>query len=105
MSTPRRGRPTARRPARSGDVCATATPADCPTDFTCEVRGAIGGATDRGYCSPVCGGDGDCTDGYAGPGDPTCLGSACIIVCDADCPAGLTCLPTGGPTSICAVAE
>ncbi|MEZ4365878.1 MAG: hypothetical protein R2939_06275 [Kofleriaceae bacterium] len=92
-------------PSALGQVCVDGDPLACPADYTCEIRGAIGGSADTGYCSPICSSDPDCTAGYTGPGTPTCLGNACILVCTDACPSGLTCLPTGGPTDICAVAE
>lgn len=77
---------------------------DCPADHTCVVQPVPDGSGMQGYCSPVCVDDVDCTEGYAGPGDPVCFSNdECTIVCSDMCPEGLTCLPTGGPTDVCAV--
>ena len=89
-----------------GQLCGPSLPA-CPTDYTCEIPGATGGSATDGYCSPMCDTVMDCTDGYGGPGNPACfVDDLCTIVCSInDCPTGLTCLPTGGPTNVCAVPE
>lgn len=76
----------------------------CPTGHTCVVQGVPGGDTMQGYCSPTCNTDPDCTTGYGGPGRATCFSNnECTIVCTDACPTDLSCLATGGPTSVCAV--
>ncbi|MEM6959627.1 MAG: hypothetical protein AAF411_17870 [Myxococcota bacterium] len=92
-----------------GQVCTTVS--DCPADHNCAMPPLVGGSMTQGYCSPNCSDAAACTTGYTGPGRPSCfLMPACTISCDTpnapgECPDGLTCLPTGGPTSACGVAE
>lgn len=93
-----------------GQLCGEGRP-DCPADHTCAQPGLVGASTNQGYCTPTCESDSDCTDEYDGPGSPSCfLPPECAISCstpmtEGECPEGLTCLPTGGPTSACGVAE
>ncbi|MEO0326029.1 MAG: hypothetical protein AAF447_23975 [Myxococcota bacterium] len=93
-----------------GQLCGDGEP-DCPADHGCVVFSLIGGSATQGYCSPLCENDADCNEGFAGPGSASCFRSPeCAISCTTpmspgECPAGLTCLPTGGPTSACGVPE
>ena len=89
-------------------VCTMGVPTDCPAGYSCQIRNLVGGSTTMGYCSPPCSTDPDCGTvvGYTGPGTPSCfMPDACVLTCTADCPAGLTCLPTGGPVDVCGVAQ
>jgi hypothetical protein len=88
-----------------GQLCGEGLP-ECPAPTSCEIQPFPDGSTTQGYCSPVCTTPSECTDGYEGPGDPTCYGGACVFSCaDAsECPDGLACLETGGPTLACGVA-
>ncbi|MEM9073559.1 MAG: hypothetical protein AAGE52_34025 [Myxococcota bacterium] len=92
-----------------GQVCGEGLP-ECPAEHTCTITPLPMGSTTQGYCSPNCATTDDCTNGYAGPGRPSCFfAPQCAISCDVpmgagQCPEGLTCLPTGGPTSACGVA-
>ena len=89
-------------------VCTMGVPGDCPALFSCQIRNVTGGSTTEGYCSPPCSNDPECGAGYTGPGTPTCfMPDACVLVCDStgpapQCPPGLACLQTGGPTQVCA---
>lgn len=88
-----------------GELCSA--DGDCPADHSCVIPPLPSGSTTDGYCSPNCATTDDCTDGYEGPGSISCfMPPSCFISCgsDDDCPTGLTCLPTGGPTSACGVA-
>ena len=92
-----------------GTLCGGSEP-DCPTNDVCVVQPVPMGSGMRGYCSPMCTAVAECTTGYAGPGSPTCFSmNQCTIVCTTpgattgECPNGLTCLATGGPTNVCAV--
>lgn len=79
----------------------------CPADHQCIYLSV--GNPDLGYCSPICAGDQDCSEGYTGPatGTLTCFvpdhPDACTIVCETgeDCPGELVCVETGGPVSVC----
>lgn len=91
-----------------GAACTSA--AECPSDpaHTCVFLTV--GDPNLGYCSPVCAGNEDCTNGYLGPvtGVISCFTpndpAACSIECTgpADCPDPLECVATGGPFSFCA---
>ncbi|MEM1023000.1 MAG: hypothetical protein AAGD10_10045 [Myxococcota bacterium] len=91
-----------------GQLCGDGLP-ECPADHTCATPPLVGASATQGYCTPICAGNPDCTDGYDGPGRPSCFTAPeCVISCDnpmaaGECPDGLTCLPTGGPTSACGV--
>ncbi|MEM6925792.1 MAG: hypothetical protein AAF602_02590 [Myxococcota bacterium] len=82
---------------------------DCPDGQSCYSPPLPDGSQTQGYCTPACSVDEDCTDGFSGPGDPSCFNPpACLISCDSafmdgTCPEGLTCLPTGGPTNACGI--
>lgn len=88
-----------------GETCSEADP--CPADHHC-IYLSIGNP-DLGYCSPICAGDQDCSEGYTGPatGTLTCFvpdqPDACTIGCETgeDCPGELVCVETGGPVSVC----
>lgn len=83
--------------------------AKCPADHHCFMAPVPAGSSTQGYCSPDCSVDTDCTDGFVGPGTALCFSPPdCLIDClqaygDDQCPKGLTCLPTGGPTNACGV--
>ena len=89
-------------------LCGSDLP-DCPADQNCFMAPVPDGSTTQGYCSPSCQVDADCTDGFVGPGTALCFNPPnCLIDClmaygDNQCPEGLTCLPTGGPTNACGV--
>ncbi|MEO1234660.1 MAG: hypothetical protein AAFZ18_37795 [Myxococcota bacterium] len=93
-----------------GQLCGEGEP-DCPANHTCAIFPLVGGSTTKGYCTPVCQTTDDCTADYMGPGSPSCFRAPeCSISCttpmaSGECPPGLTCLPTGGPTSACGVAQ
>lgn len=88
-----------------GQVCGDGL-AQCPAPTDCVIQPLIGGSETEGYCSPACTLPAECTEGYTGPGETTCYGGTCVFTCatDDECPEGLSCLPTGGPTSACGVA-
>lgn len=82
----------------------------CPSDPPHQCVFLQSGDPNLGYCSPLCQTDPDCTEGYTGPGEPTCfvpdVPEACTIQCDptqgdAACPEGLICHEPGGPVSFC----
>lgn len=93
-----------------GQVCRADEPSDCPANHSCVVFGSlVGGSQTQGFCSPACQTAEDCSEGYTGPGSVACFRPPqCSISCSApgaddECPEGLACLQTGGPTSSCGV--
>jgi hypothetical protein len=88
-----------------GQPCGDGLP-ECAAPTDCVIQPLIGGSETQGYCSPACTMPNECTDGYEGPGETTCYGGTCVFTCasDDECPEGLSCLETGGPTEACGVA-
>jgi hypothetical protein len=93
-----------------GVPCGESQP-DCPAGHTCAILGLPDGSDTMGYCTPACTEDADCMEGFTGPGSASCFRDMeCVVSCETEggtdgvCPAGLTCLSTGGPTFACGVA-
>lgn len=102
-------RPGADGPTSTSVLGTLCTPGvdDCPSG-ECVILES--GSDTTGYCSPVCTNDGQCTDGYTGPGTPTCFvpdqPNRCTISCTDACPTGLECfVPMGAPMGFCRVPE
>lgn len=82
-----------------GQTCTVA--ATCPSDPPHECVFLNSGNPNLGYCSPICTIDADCTNGYTGPGTPTCFvpnqSNRCSVQCPTDtCPGDLVCADLGG---------
>jgi len=90
-----------------GTLCNESTP--CPEGGTCVFQPIPDGSMTEGYCSPTCETNDDCTADYTGPGRALCFSmNVCTLSCmvpngEKECPAGTECLPTKGPTFVCAV--
>lgn len=87
-----------------GELC-NVTNDTCPATTTCRVFNSVGDP-ENGFCAPDCTDPTTCTTDYTGPesGVPECFQDYCVVTCalTADCPLGLECISTGGPTTICA---